>query len=114
MSWEVVEMSRFLSERKGRFKPNDKTIKGLKRIEKIDFSGNIYLSDKASKTDMILIKQGDLVISGINVEKGAMSIYKGEEDVVATIHYSSYEYDLEKIDLNYLRHFLKSSEFLEH
>lgn len=113
MSWEVVEMRSFLSERKGRFKPNDKAIMGLKRIEKIDFSGNIYLSEKASKTDMILIKQGDLVISGINVEKGAMSIYKGEEDVVATIHYSSYEYNLEKIDLNFLRHFLKSSEFLE-
>jgi type I restriction enzyme, S subunit len=113
MSWEVVEMSSFLSERKGRFKPNDTAIMGLKRIEKIDFSGNIYLSEKASNTDMILIKQGDLVISGINVEKGAMSIYKGEEDVVATIHYSSYEYNLEKIDLDFLRHFLKSSEFLE-
>jgi len=113
MSWEVVEMKSFLSERKGRFKPNDDKINGLKRIEKIDFSGNIYLSDKTSNTDMILIKQGDLVISGINVEKGAMSIYKGEDDVVATIHYSSYEYNLKKIDLDFLRHFLKSTEFLE-
>lgn len=113
MSWEVVEMGSFLSERKGRYKPNNKAIKGLKRIEKIDFSGNIYLSEKASKTDMIAIKQGDLVISGINVEKGAMSIYKGEDDVVATIHYSSYKYNLEKIDIDFLRHFLKSPEFLE-
>lgn len=113
MSWEVVQMKTFLSERKGRYKPNDAAIKGLKRIEKIDFSGNIFLSDKPSKTDMILIKQGDLVISGINVEKGAMSIYKGEEDVIATIHYSSYEYNLEKIDIDFLKHFLKSPEFLE-
>lgn len=113
MSWEVVEMRSFLSERKGRFKPDDKAISGLQRIDKIDFSGNIFLSEKPSKTDMILIKQGNLVISGINVEKGAMSIYKGEKDVIATIHYSSYEYNTEKIDIDFLRHFLKSPEFIE-
>jgi type I restriction enzyme S subunit len=113
MSWEVIEMRSFLSERKGRFKPDDELIEGLKRIEKIDFSGNIFFSDKPSKTDMILIKKGDLVISGINVEKGAMSIYNGEEDVVATIHYSSYEYNAEKIDIEFLKHFLKSPEFIE-
>lgn len=113
MSWEVVEMRSFLSERKGRYKPDDNVISGLKRIDKIDFSGNIFLSENPSKTDMILIKQGDLVISGINVEKGAMSIYKGEDDVIATIHYSSYEYNPEKIDTDFLRHFLKSSEFID-
>ena len=113
MSWKVVQMRSFLSERKGRYKPGDKTVLGLKRIDKIDFSGNIFLSEKPSKTDMILIKQGDLVISGINVEKGAMSIYKGEDDVIATIHYSSYEYNPEKIDIDFLRHFLKSPEFID-
>jgi type I restriction enzyme S subunit len=113
MSWDVVEMGTFLSERKGRYKPDDQAIKGLQRIEKIDFSGKIYLSDKPSKTDMILIKQGDLVISGINVEKGAMSIYKGEEDIIATIHYSSYQYNADKIDIDFLRHFLKSKTFIE-
>jgi type I restriction enzyme, S subunit len=113
MSWEVVEMKTFLSERKGRYKPDDRSIAGLKRIEKIDFLGNIYLSKKHSKTGMILIKQGDLVISGINVEKGAMSIYKGKEDIIATIHYSSYKYNPEKINIEFLRHFLKSPEFIE-
>ena len=112
MSWEVVEMRSFLSERKGRFKPNDQSIAGLKRIEKIDFTGKIYLSEKPSKTDMILVKKGDLVISGINVEKGAMSIYKGDEDVTATIHYSSYVYNPQKIDIEFLKHFLKSAEFI--
>lgn len=113
MSWNVVEMGTFLTERKGRYKPDDQGIKGLQRIEKIDFSGNIYLSDKPSKTDMILVKQGDLVISGINVEKGAMSIYKGEEDIIATIHYSSYQYNADKIDIDFLRHFLKSKTFID-
>lgn len=111
MEWIDVKFSDFLKERKGRYKPNDEAIKGLKRIEKIDFSGQIYLSDKPSKTDMILVKDGDLVISGINVEKGAMNIFHGDEDVVATIHYSSYTYDTNVIELEFLKHFLKSKKF---
>lgn len=111
MEWIDVKFSDFLKERKGRYKPNDEFIKRLKRIEKIDFSGQIYLSDKPSKTDMILVKDGDLVISGINVEKGAMNIFHGNDDVVATIHYSSYTYDTDIIDLEFLKHFLKSKKF---
>jgi type I restriction enzyme S subunit len=89
-----------------RFKPKDKAIEGLKRVNKIDFSGNIYLSNKDSNTDMILVKQGDLLISGINVEKGAVAVYDGQEDVTATIHNSSYEFDDEKIDVEFLKLFL--------
>ncbi len=111
MSWQKVKLGQFLKNREGRFKPNDSAIQGLKRIEKIDFSGTIHLSEKASNTDMILVKKGDLVISGINVEKGAMNIYQGDEDVVATIHYSSYEFDEKQIDIDFLTNFLKSLEF---
>lgn len=111
MKWIKVKFSDFLKERKGRYKPSDIAIKDLKRIEKIDFSGNIFLSNKPSNTDMILVKDGDLVISGINVEKGAMNIFHGKDDVVATIHYSSYTYDENVIDLEYLKHFLKSKKF---
>ena len=111
MSWQKVKLGQFLKNREGRYKPNDKTIQGLKRIDKINFSGTIFLSDKPSNTDMILVKKGDLIISGINVEKGAMNIYQGDEDVVATIHYSSYEFDEEKIDIDFLTNFLKSLEF---
>lgn len=113
MSWRKVKLGEFLQVRKERFKPNDKAILGLKRIDKIDFSGNIFLSEKPSKTDMILVKKGDLVISGINVEKGAMSVYQGDKDVTATIHYSSYEFDCNKIDIDFLKYFLKSAEFKE-
>ena len=111
MSWQKVKLGQFLKNREGRYKPNDIAIQGLKRIDKINFSGTIFLSDKPSNTDMILVKKGDLVISGINVEKGAMNIYQGEEDVVATIHYSSYEFDEDKIDIDFLTNFLKSLEF---
>lgn len=113
MSWKQVSMDSFLKSRSERFKPNDIAIKGLKRIDKIDFSGKIYLSDKPSNTDMILVKKGDLVISGINVEKGAMAVYQDDEDIIATIHYSSYEYDETKINLSFLKNFLKSAEFID-
>lgn len=111
MSWSKVKMGDFLINRDSRFKPKDKAIAGLKRIDKIDFSGTIYLSDKPSNTDMIIVKKGDLVISGINVEKGAMSVYQGKDDVIATIHYSSYSFDEKKIDIEFLKMFLKSPEF---
>ena len=111
MSWKKVKLGDFLTVRENRYKPNDPAIDGLKRIHKIDFSGLIFLSDKDSNTDMILVKKGDLVISGINVEKGAMSVYQGDNDIAATIHYSSYQYDPLKIDIGFLKNFLRSTEF---
>ncbi len=111
MSWKKVKLGDFLKVRDNRFKPNDKAIADLKRIDKIDFSGEIFISDKPSNTDMILIRKGDLVISGINVEKGAMAVYTGEEDIIATIHYSSYGFDENETDIEFLKFFLKSIEF---
>jgi type I restriction enzyme S subunit len=102
-----------LKNREGRYKPNDPKIAGLKRIDKINFLGQIFLSDKPSNTDMILVKKGDLVISGINVEKGALAVYEGEEDILATIHYSSYIFDTTKIDIDFLKIFLRSPDFVQ-
>jgi type I restriction enzyme S subunit len=111
-SWKKTKISEFLFEREGKYKPNDESIAKLRRIEKIDFLGNFHIATKPSKTNMILIKKGDLVISGINVAKGAMGIYTEEEDVVATIHYSSYVFDKVKINVAYFKRFLKSAEFI--
>jgi len=108
-----IKIGDFLFERKGKYKPDDVKISGLKRIEKINFSGIFFIGEKSSKTNMILIKKGDLVISGINVAKGAMGIYNKEDDVVATIHYSSYTFDKEKINVDYFKRFLKSKIFIK-
>ena len=114
MIWNKVSIGEFLDERKDRFKPHIANNLKLKRITKIDFSGNIHIDEnKPTKTDMILIKNGDLVISGINAEKGAVSIYTGNEDVMATIHYSSYSFDSSKINIDYLKWYLKSKTFLK-
>jgi len=106
-------LSQFLTNREEGFKPNDPELAGLKRLEKIDFSGKIHLSDKPTKTDMIVVQPGDLVISGINVSKGAIAVYEGNEPLAATIHYSSYAFDEKQIDISYFRRFLKSPIFVQ-
>lgn len=111
-SWQKVKISSFLFERDGRYKPEDETISNLQRIEKIDFTGKFYISGKRSRTDMILVRPGDLVISGINVTKGAMGIYEGIDDVTATIHYSSYNFDQSIINVEFFKRFLKSTVFI--
>ncbi|MBT3985720.1 hypothetical protein HOD38_02545 [archaeon] len=112
MVWNRVTISSFLKERSDRIKPDQANELGLQRLEKIDFSGKIHLNDnKPTRTGMIFVKKGDLVISGINVEKGAVAVYMGDEDVLATIHYSSYNFDKKKIDVEYFKWFLKSEAF---
>ncbi|HCN19106.1 MAG: hypothetical protein A2060_00995 [Planctomycetes bacterium GWA2_50_13] len=108
-----VKISQFLKEREGRYDSSDEAVKSLKRLNKIDFNGEIHLSDKGSKTDMIIIKPEDLVISGINVSKGALAVYHGEEPITATIHYSSYVFDESQIDIDYFKRFLKSQSFVQ-
>lgn len=111
--WKKVKIGDFLTEREGRFKPEDKAIAHYKRLDKIDFLGTIHLSTKPTKTDMILVYPGDLVISGINVAKGAITVYQGKEPVCATIHYSSYTFNSALVDLDYFKYFVKSPAFVE-
>lgn len=114
MSWQSTKLSEFLSVRDGRIKYETANQLGLQRIKKIDFSGNIHLSQETdSKTDMIRVKSGDLVISGINAAKGAIAVHAEEDDVLATIHYSAYEFNSDKISVDFLKWFFKSPEFTD-
>ena len=111
--WKKVKIGDFLTERAGRYKPDDPTLARYQRLDKIDFSGTIHISNKPTKTDMILVQPGDLVISGINVAKGAVSVYQGSEPVCATIHYSAYTLNEKIVDLDFFKFFVKSAAFLE-
>jgi len=114
-NWPVVKLGEILTERKE--KPDLEAILTgeIPIVAKIGFgTGEIDLREESkTKTNMILIKPGDLVISGINAEKGAIAIY-GEENkelAAATIHYSSYEINKGKADSLYLWYFLRSRTF---
>ena len=112
MTWRTIKIWDFLTERKDRMTPDEANISGISRLEKIDFSGTIHVREwKDTNTWMIAVYPWDLVISGINVEKGALAVYEWTEKILATIHYSSYEYNPEMIDIEYLRYFSRSSTF---
>jgi len=113
--WSMVPLREVLTERQET--PSDYALASgqISIIAKIGFNdGKIQLrNDGQTKTKMILIRPGDLVISGINAAKGAVSIY-GEENanpIAATIHYSSYLPDKDKIDIRYLWWLLRSGKF---
>lgn len=100
-----------MQEKEERYTPEEANSSGMKRIKKIDFTGRIYLEETSTNTKMILVEKGNFVISGINVQKGAMAIYTANEPVLASIHYSSYQYDHQLIDVGYLKWFLTSAKF---
>jgi type I restriction enzyme S subunit len=86
-------------------------------VSKISFAdGRIELRSSAqTKTGMILVHPGDLVISGINATKGAVAIFNPHASslVAATIHYSSYAPRRDKIDIRFLWWLLRSEIFRE-
>ena len=113
--WPMVKLGEVLTVRTE--KPDlDKILTGeIPIVAKIGFNtGKIELREEGkTKTGMILIKPGDLVISGINAAKGAIAIY-GEENTksaAATIHYSSYSINNERADSLYLWYFFRSEIF---
>jgi type I restriction enzyme S subunit len=108
-----TKISSFLKPREKVFKPDDTALASYKRLDKIDFSGGIHISNKPTKTNLILVMPGDLVISGINAAKGAVAVWDGDEPLAATIHFSSYMFDKNKIDIDYLKRFLKSPAFVD-
>ena len=48
-----TKISSFLKERSDRFKPDEANKLRLKRLNKIDFSGQMHFVDKPTKTNII-------------------------------------------------------------
>ena len=113
MSWRKVKIGEFLFERKGLIDPNNNELFSYRKIEKIDFSkGKIFLCDYSqTKTKQIIVKNGDLVFSGLNIEKGAIAINDLNEDLVVSANYSTCEVDYSKINKEFLKFFIKSPSF---
>jgi len=79
--WPTVPLGEMLTERR-ETPPDEAILSGkIPIIAKIGFNdGKIELrEDGKTRTKMILIRPGDLVISGINATKGAIAVY-GEEN----------------------------------
>jgi type I restriction enzyme S subunit len=121
-AWPKVRLGEVLTERKETPSDEDLFSGRVRIIEKISFnSGKIQLrADGSTKTGMILIRPGDIVVSGINVAKGAVAIYDDteQEPVAATIHYGAYIPNHDRVDVRFLWWMLRSRFFqyllLEH
>lgn len=111
----MVKLCDVLTERKE--KPNLELVMmgEIPIIAKIRFNtGTIeYRESFDTKTNMIVVKPGDIVVSGINAEKGAIALYdeNNSKNCAATIHYSSYSIDKKKADPKYLWLFFRCEIF---
>lgn len=113
MNWQETEIGDFLYERKETFDPNDPNLLNYKKIEKIDFAnGQIFLTKYSpTKTKQIITKNGDFVFSGLNIEKGAVTINDTGEDLVVSANYSTCEINYSKIEQKFFQYFIKSASF---
>jgi type I restriction enzyme S subunit len=113
--WQEVLLGDVLTERRETPSPESLENGEVSIVSKIGFNeGKIELrADGKTKTGMILARPGDLVISGINATKGAIAIYPetARKPIAATIHYGAYIPNKERVNIQYLWWFLRSSAF---
>jgi len=108
----MTSFTQALQERKERLTPDEANRLKLPRVEKIDFQGRPHLRDhKSTKTGMITVRRGDVLISGINAEKGGVCVFNEADEATATIHYSAYEMDPSIASPEFLGWFLRSKYF---
>jgi type I restriction enzyme S subunit len=115
--WPTVPLGEVLQERQETPSADALASGKIRIVSKIGFNdGTIQLrSDGKTKTGMILIRPGDLVVSGINAGKGAIAIYGEEngEPVAATIHYGAYIPNKDRVNVRFLWWLLRSGTFRE-
>jgi len=106
-----------LTERRERPSDEELLTGRVRIVSKIGFNNGQmeFRSDGRTRTGMILIRPGDLVVSGINAAKGAIAVYGNEESepAAATIHYGAYELDPQRVHAMFLWWLLRSGTFRE-
>ncbi len=113
--WQTVRLGEILNARQEKPYPADLESGAIRIVSKIGFNdGKIQLRIGGdTKTGMILVRPGDLIVSGINAVKGAIAIYddKAIAPIAATIHYGSYIPNRERVDIHFLWWLLRSEVF---
>lgn len=113
--WPLTPLGEILTER--REVPSSEDIESgrIRIVKKISFdSGRIQLRlDGSTKTGMIQVRPGDLLLSGINAAKGAIAIYdeSAHEPIAATIHYGAYIPKRDRVSIQFLWRMLRSRFF---
>src|SRR5260370_3226227 len=115
--WTLTPVGDVLSERKENPSPLDLASGQVRIVSKIAFKdGKLQFRDgRETENGMILVRTGDIVVSGINAAKGDIGIYGEEnaEPAAATIHYGSYSPNRVRVDVQFLWWLLRSEVFRE-
>jgi type I restriction enzyme S subunit len=112
-NWDRISFADLITERKDRFDPDAPEIRGLQKIEKIDFSeGKIHLGEyEPTKTQQIIVEPGDFVFSGLNIEKGAAGFNETGGRLVVSANYSTCSYNDSRVNLDFFKHYMRSENF---
>lgn len=115
--WTLTPLGDLLTERRETPQPVDLATGAVRIVSKIGFNeGRLELrTGGETKTPMILIQPGDLLVSGINAAKGAIAIYgeSNQSPIAATIHYGAYAPRKKQVDTKFLWWLLRSGTFRE-
>ena len=113
--WPLTPLGEVLTERRETPDASALATGEIPIVAKVGFNdGQIHLRVGGdTKTGMILIRPGDIVVSGINAAKGAIALYEKEKTrpIAATIHYGAYIPDTSRVDVFYLWWLLRSGTF---
>ncbi len=116
-SWPEIRLGELLEERTET--PDETAIaSGEQRIiSKIRFADGAieFRANGATKTQLISIHPGDLVLSGINAMRGAIALYAASHThaAAATIHYSTYRINRTRAVDRFLWMYLRHEVFQE-
>lgn len=117
MSWPELPLSEVLESRQERPTDDDMVSGRLRIVSKIAFADGsiLFRSDHETKTPMIIVQPGDLLVSGINAYKGAIALYPVDAPgpAAAMIHYSAYGIRRDRAEPAYLWRLLRSDVFRE-
>lgn len=115
--WLEVSLGDVLTERREKPEEDDILSGEQPLVAKIRFSdgGIEFRSSGESKTNLISIYPGDLVLSGINAAKGAIALYQpsNPRKAAATIHYSSYSINEKLVEPRFIWMLLRNDVFRE-
>jgi type I restriction enzyme S subunit len=116
-AWPKVALGDILAERRETPSDIDLLSGEIRIVDKVSFNdGRIHLrQSQETKTEMILVRPGDILVSGINAAKGAIAIHdaKASTPLAATIHYSAYQADESRAYPKFLWWLLRSNFFRE-
>lgn len=115
--WATVRLGDILTERRETPSEADIQAGDIRIVDKVSFSdGRIHLRySQETKTGMIVVRPGDILVSGINAAKGAIAIHNADapSPIAATIHYGAYKADESQACAKFLWWMLRSNFFRE-